>query len=156
MPPGGHWKRPVPNAPKCKKTRGKHWNLRNFPSINWTVNARKQAFTWIHRNSLSQKIYARLLSGKMQEKHKKTSENAGRHNNFRAFTERWTLQNMHFLEFPWIRRLKKYKKTGENVCECGNAFRTLTKQWILVNCVLCEIQRHLPLWKIRENAGFQL
>ena len=41
---------------KWKKTRGKRWNSHNFQSINWTVNVRKQAFTWIHRNSVSQKI----------------------------------------------------------------------------------------------------
>ena len=57
----------------------------------------------------------------MQKKQKKTSENILAHNNFRAFAEGWALENMRFLEFLWIRRLGKYKKTGENFCERGNA-----------------------------------
>ena len=54
---------------------------------------------------------------------------------------RWTLENMRFLQFPWIRRLGKYKKTLKTSVNAGMhyAFRTLTEQWILVNSVFCEI-----------------
>ena len=45
-----------------------------------------------------------------QRKCKKTSVNTGTHNNFRAFTERWTLENMRFLEFPWIRHSRKIQE----------------------------------------------
>ena len=162
--------------------RGKRWNSRNFPSINWTVKARKQAFSWINPNPLSQKIqehscehrktryfpkvhrtvnigkqafswiHACLLSGKMKEKHKKTPENEGTHDNFRKFAERRTSENTRFLEFSWIRRLGKQKKTEENFCERQN---TLCFPYVnrAVNwgkqCVL----RNLPAFDALENKG---
>ena len=167
---------------KCKKMWEKRWNSRNFPPINWTLNARKQAFSWIHPNSLSQKtrgkscehnktryfpdvhwtvnagkqafswIHAHLLSRKMQEKHKKASVNAGIYHNFRRFTERWTLENMRFLEFTWIHYPRKYKKTRENCCERRN---TLCFPYVnrAVNsgkrCVLL----NLPVFAVLENKG---
>lgn len=92
----------------------------------------------------------------MQEKHKKTSENAGTQDNFRAFTERWTPESMRFLELSWICRFGKYKKTGENITGTRSVFRTFTERWILENRTFCEISGHLPFWKTKENAGFQL
>ena len=52
MPADAHWKTPEYTVPG----NAKRWNSSNFPSINWTVNAREQAFAWIHRNLLPQKI----------------------------------------------------------------------------------------------------
>ena len=45
----------------------------------------------------------------MKEKHKKTPENEGTHDNFRKFAERRTSENTRFLESSWIRRLGKQK-----------------------------------------------
>lgn len=83
---------------KCKKTRGKRWNSRNFPPINWPVNARKKAFSWIHRNSFPRK-------------YKKIPANTGRHHIFQKFIERWTLENKRFLKFTCVCRQGKCKKT---------------------------------------------
>ena len=38
------------------------------------------------------------MSEKMQEKYKKTSENAGTPGNFCTFIERWTLENVSILD----------------------------------------------------------
>ena len=88
----------------------------------------------------------------MRKKHKKTSANAGIHHNFRAFTERWTLENMRFLEFTWIHYPRKYKKTRENSCERRNTLcfpevnRAVNsgKQCVLLN---------LPAFAVLENKG---
>jgi len=88
----------------------------------------------------------------MREKHKKTSENAGTRNNFRAFTERWTLENMRFLEFPWIRRLGKYKKTGENFCERGNALCFPYVNRALSSGKQC-VFRNFTAFAVPENKG---
>ena len=50
-----------------------------------------------------------------QRKCKNTSVNAGTHYNFRAFTERWTQENMRFLEFPWIRHSRKIQENSRKL-----------------------------------------
>ena len=141
------------------------------------MNARKQAFTWIHRNSLSQKIQENSCEHRKTRCFPKVHRmvNTGKTSvflNSPAFavrentrkvlktqeytiislrlpnSERWKIF-LNSLEFTF---LGKYKKTGENFCEHGNApcfpyvNRAVNsgKQWVF---------RNLTAFAVLENKG---
>ena len=149
------------------------------------MNARKQAFSWINPNSLSEE----------------NSCDTATHDIFLKIIVLWTLENRRFLEFTPVCCQGKWKKsTGELLktkehkvifvslpngepdwktreflnsrefavsenkrkqkktsvnARIHFAFLTLTNRWIVENSVFCEIYQRLALWKTSEKAGFQ-
>ena len=125
LPADAHWKTPENTVPGNARKRDENIDRQetsvylDSPELTVPENTRRflqtkenMIFTKSSSNSVhwKNKRFLAFTCICCQRKCKKTSVNAGTHNNFPAFTERWTQENLRFLEFPWIRHSRKIQE----------------------------------------------